>query len=186
MVARGRGRGKGNQPQQVELAEMQRMIEDLTQAIQALQREEPVEAEMEIPNHKELKLKILRLKEAIENANPFYETRLQVQQYERKHGKYHIYGSCGKIEASYNKTSSPYKVDWLKKGPEIPATSQRLVKFTMGDNLEDEALCDAIPMDVGHILVGRPWLFNHDMIYKTNPNTCGGATIFSCNRATRF
>ncbi|KAF2310457.1 hypothetical protein GH714_010908 [Hevea brasiliensis] len=37
MVARGRGRGKGNQPQQVELAEMQRMIEDLTQAIQALQ-----------------------------------------------------------------------------------------------------------------------------------------------------
>ena len=34
-------------------------------------------------------------------------------------------------------------------------TSECLVKFTMGGNLEDEALCDVVPMDVGHILIGR-------------------------------
>ncbi|XP_037497422.1 uncharacterized protein LOC119371419 [Jatropha curcas] len=26
-------------------------------------------------------------------------------------------------------------------------------------------------MDVGHILVGRPWLYDHDMDHKTRPNT---------------
>ncbi|OMO52694.1 origin recognition complex subunit 3-like protein [Corchorus olitorius] len=26
-------------------------------------------------------------------------------------------------------------------------------------------------MDVGHILVGRPWLYDHDMDHKTKPNT---------------
>ncbi|KAJ0010947.1 hypothetical protein Pint_32911 [Pistacia integerrima] len=65
----------------------------------------------------------------------------------------------------------PYKVGWLKKGHEIPVTSQCLVKFTMGGNLDNEALCDIVPMDVGHILVGRPWLFDHDMDHKTKPNT---------------
>ncbi|KAJ0078182.1 hypothetical protein Patl1_36917 [Pistacia atlantica] len=38
-------------------------------------------------------------------------------------------------------------------------------------NLDNEALCDIVPMDVGHILVGRPWLFDHDMDHKTKPNT---------------
>ncbi|XP_031259943.1 uncharacterized protein LOC116118114 [Pistacia vera] len=65
----------------------------------------------------------------------------------------------------------PYKVGWLKKGHKILITSQCLVKFIMGGNLEDEALCDIVPMDVVHILVGRPWLFDHEMDHKTKPNT---------------
>ncbi|KDP30060.1 hypothetical protein JCGZ_18385 [Jatropha curcas] len=35
MVRRGRGRCRGNQPQQDEIPEIRRMIEDLTQAVQA-------------------------------------------------------------------------------------------------------------------------------------------------------
>ena len=56
MVGRGRGRGRGNQPQQIELAELRRMVEDLTRAVQALQRQEPVEARMENPegDHEQL------------------------------------------------------------------------------------------------------------------------------------
>ncbi|KAJ0053427.1 hypothetical protein Pint_01090 [Pistacia integerrima] len=38
-------------------------------------------------------------------------------------------------------------------------------------NLGDEALCDIVPMDVGHILVGRPWLFDHDMDHQTKHST---------------
>ncbi|XP_020535757.2 uncharacterized protein LOC105636092 [Jatropha curcas] len=41
----------------------------------------------------------------------------------------------------------------------------------MGDDLANEALCDVVPMDVGHILMGRPWLYDHDMHHKTRPNT---------------
>ena len=44
MVGRGRGRGRGNQAQQTELAEMCPMIEDLSRAVQALQRQEPAVA----------------------------------------------------------------------------------------------------------------------------------------------
>ncbi|GAV87100.1 hypothetical protein CFOL_v3_30526 [Cephalotus follicularis] len=41
----------------------------------------------------------------------------------------------------------------------------------MGDNLEDEALCDIVPMDACHVLLGRPWLYDHDMVHCTKPNT---------------
>ncbi|KDP37776.1 hypothetical protein JCGZ_06455 [Jatropha curcas] len=56
MVGRSKGRGRGNQPQQDEKAEIRRMIEDLTRAVQASQRQEPVEARMETPegNHQNL------------------------------------------------------------------------------------------------------------------------------------
>nr|CAD1835711.1 unnamed protein product [Ananas comosus var. bracteatus] len=49
MVGRGRGRGRGNQGQQADMAEMRCMIEDLSLAVQALQRQEPVVARMENP-----------------------------------------------------------------------------------------------------------------------------------------
>lgn len=50
MAGRGRGRGgRGNQAQQSEMAEMRRMIEDLSRAVQTLQRRERAEARMEIP-----------------------------------------------------------------------------------------------------------------------------------------
>ncbi|EOY03065.1 Uncharacterized protein TCM_017489 [Theobroma cacao] len=59
----------------------------------------------------------------------------------------------------------------LKKGHGVPITIQCLEKFTTGGNLDDEASCDVVPMDVGHILVGRPWLYDHDMNHKTKPTT---------------
>ncbi|EOY26100.1 DNA/RNA polymerases superfamily protein [Theobroma cacao] len=75
MVGRARGRGRGNQPQQAELAEMRRMIDDLTRAVQALQRQEPVEARMENPegDHNPLEIHDLEDDDEFENENPFHE-----------------------------------------------------------------------------------------------------------------
>ena len=39
MAGRAKGRGRGNQEQQTELIELRRMVEDLSQAVQALQRQ---------------------------------------------------------------------------------------------------------------------------------------------------
>ncbi|KAL5777402.1 hypothetical protein ACOSP7_010328 [Xanthoceras sorbifolium] len=66
---------------------------------------------------------------------------------------------------------TPYKVAWFRKGNEIPVTSCCLVKFNMGNDFEEEAWCDVAPMDACHILLGRPWLYDKDMVYHTRANT---------------
>jgi hypothetical protein len=51
---------------------------------------------------------------------------------------------------------SPYRVSWLQKGHQVNVTKQCLVEFKIG-GYKDEILCDVIPMDVCHLLLGRPW-----------------------------
>ena len=38
-------------------------------------------------------------------------------------------------------------------------------------NLKDEVLCDGLPMDACHLLLGRPWQFDMDAIHNTRSNT---------------
>ncbi|OMO99805.1 hypothetical protein CCACVL1_03618 [Corchorus capsularis] len=70
----GRGRGRGNQLNN-ELAEIRREIDDLTRAVQALQRQEPVETQMEIPEGDHKSFEILDL----EDNNHFHETGIIIQ-----------------------------------------------------------------------------------------------------------
>jgi hypothetical protein len=49
---------------------------------------------------------------------------------------------------------SPYKVSWLQKGHQVMVSQQCKVEFKIG-GYKDEILCDAILMDVCHILLGR-------------------------------
>lgn len=50
-------------------------------------------------------------------------------------------------------------------------TSLCLVKFTLGGNVDSEALCDVITIEACRILVSRPWLYDNDMIHRTRANT---------------
>jgi hypothetical protein len=64
----------------------------------------------------------------------------------------------------------PYKLQWLKKGNDIQVTKKCLVQFSIGKNYKDEVLCNVVPMDVCHILLGRPWQFDRRtfmMVSKT-------------------
>ena len=39
------------------------------------------------------------------------------------------------------------------------------VPFSIGTYM-DEVNCDIVPMEVGHILLGRPWQFDRKIIYN--------------------
>jgi transposase InsO family protein len=75
-----------------------------------------------------------------------------------------------KLELTTTKHPSPYKVSWLQKGHRVSVTKQCLVKFKIG-NYHDEILCDIIPMDVCHILLGRPWQYDRNVVHDGRMNT---------------
>nr|KYP34614.1 hypothetical protein KK1_044413 [Cajanus cajan] len=58
----------------------------------------------------------------------------------------------------------PYKLHWLNEGEELEVNQQVKVKFSIGD-YKDKVLCDVIPMEACHILLGRPWQFDKHTIH---------------------
>lgn len=55
--------------------------------------------------------------------------------------------------------SCPYKVSWLNKGQQEVVNEQAWVEFSIG-GYKDKILCDILPMDACHLLLGRPWQFD--------------------------
>ena len=53
----------------------------------------------------------------------------------------------------------PYKLQWLNDSGEVRVTKQVVVPFRIG-KYEDEVMCDVVPMQAGHLLLGRPWQFD--------------------------
>jgi hypothetical protein len=64
----------------------------------------------------------------------------------------------------------PYKVSWLQKGHQVTIDKQCLVEIKIG-GYKDKILCDVIPLDVCHILLGRPWKFDRNVIHDGRKNT---------------
>nr|KYP36126.1 Transposon Ty3-I Gag-Pol polyprotein [Cajanus cajan] len=53
----------------------------------------------------------------------------------------------------------PYQLHWLNEDGDIIVDKQVKVKFSIG-NYEDQVVCDIVPMEACHILLGRPWQFD--------------------------
>jgi hypothetical protein len=75
-----------------------------------------------------------------------------------------------KLELETVSHPSPYKVSWLQKGHQVTVTEQCLVEFKIG-GYNDEILCDVIPMDVCHLLLGRPWQYDRKFVHDGRRNT---------------
>jgi hypothetical protein len=65
---------------------------------------------------------------------------------------------------------SQYRVSWLQKGHQVNFTKQCLVEFKIR-GYKDEILCDVIPMDVCHLLLGRPWKCDRNVVHDGRKNT---------------
>jgi hypothetical protein len=75
-----------------------------------------------------------------------------------------------KLELETTDHPSPYKVSWLQKGHQVSVTKQCLVEFKIG-GYNDKILCDVIPMDVCHLLLGRPWKYDRNVVHDGRMNT---------------
>jgi hypothetical protein len=75
-----------------------------------------------------------------------------------------------KLELKTNAHPNLYKVSWLKKGHQVMVIQQFQVEFKIG-GYRDETLCDVIPMDVCHVLLGRPWRFYRNVIHDGRNKT---------------
>jgi hypothetical protein len=75
-----------------------------------------------------------------------------------------------KLELETTDHPNPYKVSWLQKGHQVNVTKQCLVDIKIG-GYNDRILCDVIPMDVCHLLLGRPWQYDRNVIHDERKNT---------------
>jgi hypothetical protein len=75
-----------------------------------------------------------------------------------------------RLELETTDHPSPYKVSWLQKGHQVSVTKQCLVEFKIG-GYNDKILCDVIPMDVCHLLLGRPWQYDRNVVHDGRMNT---------------
>ena len=63
-----------------------------------------------------------------------------------------------------------YKLQWLGDDGELVVNRQVLVAFSIG-KYHDEVLCDVVPMEATHLLLGRPWQFDRSAIHDGVTNT---------------
>ncbi|CAL9239482.1 unnamed protein product [Arabidopsis halleri] len=61
-----------------------------------------------------------------------------------------------KLGLKVEKHPKPYDLQWLNDSGEMKVKNQVVVPIVIG-KYEDEVLCDVLPMEAGHILLGRPW-----------------------------
>ncbi|CDY71285.1 BnaAnng36860D, partial [Brassica napus] len=87
-------------------------------------------------------------------------------------------GSCTNVASKYLvdklglvKTAHPrpYRLKWLNYETELKIAEQVVVSFSIG-KYQDQVKCDVVPMQAGHILLGRPWQFDKETLHHGRTN----------------
>jgi hypothetical protein len=65
----------------------------------------------------------------------------------------------------------PYNLVWLKNSQKVNVYKQCHVQFSIGDIYYDKVLCDVIPMDACHLILGRPLQYDRHTMHDGKHNT---------------
>ena len=65
---------------------------------------------------------------------------------------------------------NPYKVSWIDS-TSIPIKSRCKVPIKL-QSYQEDVWCDVVPMGVSSVILGRPWLFDHDATLFGKTNSC--------------
>jgi len=60
--------------------------------------------------------------------------------------------------------AKPYRLQWLSTEGEIIVNKQVLITFAIG-KYKDGVLCDVVSMEATHILLGRPWKYDRQVLH---------------------
>ena len=72
----------------------------------------------------------------------------------------------------------PYQLQWLNEGGDVRVYKLVHVPFRI-EKYENEVLCNVVPMQTSHILLGRPWQFDKHVIFDRHSNKY---SFTHCNR----
>ena len=75
-----------------------------------------------------------------------------------------------KLNLSTTKHLHPYYLQWLNNGGALKVTEQVVMHFTIR-GYKDEVVCDVVPMNASHLLLGRPWQFDREVVHDERANT---------------
>ncbi|XP_056848893.1 uncharacterized protein LOC108820277 [Raphanus sativus] len=87
-------------------------------------------------------------------------------------------GSCTNVASKYlvdklglvkTPHPRPYRLKWLNDETELKIAEQVVVSFSIG-KYQDQVKCDVVPMQAGHILLGRVWQFDKETIHHGRTN----------------
>ena len=76
-----------------------------------------------------------------------------------------------KLELPIENHPQPYSLYWLHHGVDLGVTHRALVPFSIGPLYKDRCYFDIAPMDVAHLVFGRPWEYDRKIIHDGAKNT---------------
>ncbi|CAB4269001.1 unnamed protein product [Prunus armeniaca] len=89
----------------------------------------------------------------------------------RRTSIFHTYINSGDKDCKPEKHPVPYRVAWIDNTSSIPVTQRCHIPIQFS-SYKDHVWCDVVDMDVSHILLGRPWIYDYNVTILGQENIC--------------
>ncbi|XP_013624493.1 PREDICTED: uncharacterized protein LOC106330598 [Brassica oleracea var. oleracea] len=76
-----------------------------------------------------------------------------------------------KISLTAEAHPHPYRLLWMQTGAEVQVSQSALLSLSIGAFYKESLYCDVAPMDVSHIILGRPWQYDREVMHNRKLNT---------------